>query len=293
MTLAQSTMVRRVRDILGEDVKWQTLATAANASDTSVEVTDGTDWNEGSILEWEEDGDQAYIQSVSANILTAIRGVNGTTATGHAGTAATKDPIYPFIKVTDAIDATIQTLWPYAWKTVDASIITGPSTIYYSLGNNVVDLVRAWQEDGSTVPVARYFGTRGTGKPIMLFPNASTLTGVTTDFAVGFPNSTFHATNTIHVQYRAFVTDELSGSDYTDLSEGALSEILCWGAAARLVRTRASAQLRNDSRQWNSTVELDGVLQSADFYYAEYRRLLMDYHDYLLRTNPPMRTWSR
>lgn len=293
MTISQATMVRRVRDILGEDIKWQTLATAASAVTTSITVHDGTDWNEGSILEWEEDGDQAFIQSVASNILTGIRGVNGTTAATHITKAATKDPVYPYIKVSDAIDACIQTLWPWAWKTAETSFATNTTTIYYELGDNVIDLVRAFQEDNSTVPVARFFGARGSGKPIALGQGLNSLSGVTSDYVVYFPNSTYHETNTVYVQYRALITDAVSGGNYSDISEDGLSEALCWGAASRLVKTQASARLRNDARQWNSSVDMEAVSQTSDFFYAEYRRLLMDYYDNLMRTNPPMKKWSR
>lgn len=293
MTISQSTMVRRVRDILGEDVRWQTLATVSDGTDTTAVVTDGTDWNEGAILEWQEDGDQAYVQSVSSNTLTVIRSVNGTTGAAHSATAATKDPIYPYIKVTDAIDACVQTVWPWAWKTVETSFSTDTSTIYYELGNNVIDLVRAFQEDGSAVPVARFFGAKGSGKPIALGRNLNSLTGVTTDAVAYFPNSTYDDTNTVYVQYRALITDATSGGSYSDFSEDGLSEALCWGAASRLVKTQAAARLRNDTRQWNSTVDVEQISQTADFFYAEYKRLLNDYHDNLMRTNPPMKTWSR
>lgn len=285
-------MVRRVRDILGEDIKWQTLATAGSGADTTIDVTDGTDWNEGSILEWEADGDQAYVQSVAANVLTVIRSVNGTTGASHAATAATKDPLYPFIKVSDAIDATIQTLWPWAWKTTEVSISPLTTKIYYDLANEAIDLVRAFQEDGSTPPVAQYFGSKGSLKPIALNRNANSLTGVTTDVAVSFPNSTF-STSTVYVQYRSLITDTVATGSYSDLTEGAVTEAVCWGAAARLVKTQSAARMRNDARQWNSSVDLQQVNETADFYYAEFRRLLMDAHDNLMRTNPPMRVWQR
>lgn len=293
MTISQSTMVRRVRDILGEDIKWQTLATAGSSSDTTIDVTDGTDWNEGSILEWQSDGDQAYVQSVSSNTLTVIRDVNGTTGSTHGGTAATKDPVYPFIKVTDAIDAALQTAWPWAWKVVEASITPSASTVYYNLGNDVIDLVRAWQEDQSVIPIAQYYGAKGSLKPVAVHKNANSFTGVTTDYVVFFPNGTYDATNSIYVQYRALLTDTVASGNYSDLSEDGLSEAMCWGAASRLVRTTGAARLRNDARQWNSSVDMEQITQTADFFYAEYRRLLMDYYDSLMRTNPPMGIWKR
>lgn len=293
MTIEQATMVRRVRDILGEDIRWQTLATAANSADTTIAVTDGTDWNEGSIIEWQDDGDQAYVQSVAANVATCIRGINGTTAAPHAATAATKDPTYPFIKVSDAIDATIQTVWPWAWKTKEASITPSPSTIYYNLGDDVIDLVRAWQEDASTIPIVQYFGQRGSGKPVAVAKNANSFSVGSFDYMVYFPNGIYHQTNSIYVQYRALITDAVASLNYTDISEDGLSEAICWGAAARLMKSQAAVRVRNDSRQWNSSVDIENINQVSDFYAMEFRRLLNDYHDSLLRTNPPMRTWTR
>lgn len=286
-------MVRRVRDILGEDIKWFTLATASTNTDTTIDVTDGTDWDEGGILEWQDDGDQAYVIGRSGNTLTTLRSVNGTTGAAHSSAAATKDPVYPYIKVTDAIDAVIQTLWPWAWKTVEATITPSASTKFYNLGNDVIDLVRAFQEDTQSPANVNYFGTRGSGHPVGLAKNANSLTGITFDQAAYFPNGVFHVSQPIYVQYRALITDTVSSTNYSDLTEGALTEALCWGAAARLVRGQSAVRLRNDARQWNNSVDLEAVSQTSDFFYAEFRRLLMDNYDHLLRTNPPMRNWER
>lgn len=299
---SQSTLVRQVRDILGEDVKWQTLATAANAADTTIDVTDGTDWNEGDILEWVSDGDQAYVQSVSGNVLTVIRGVNGTTAATHAGTAATKNPTVPYLKVTDSIDACINTLWPWAWKVVELTITPSTTDRYFEVSGDVIDLVAVWQEDAAVPSVVRKYGPGS--KPVRIERRFNNVLGVTQDTVLAFPDGFWHNTNTIYVQYRTKLIPQLSGGLYLDLTSsnyetatpdmivGANAvECVAWGAAARLMRMQPAVRLRNDARQYQQ-VDVTDVAATADFYWSEYKRLLNDVHDQLMRTHPPMRTYT-
>lgn len=295
MAYSQATLVRQVRDILGEDIKWQTLATVSSGSDTTADVTDGTDWDEGNILEWQSDGDQAYVQSVATNTLTVIRGVNGTTGATHTSEACTKDPTYPYIKVVDAINFILNGLWPWAWKTVEASVnpagyyASPPTAKYFDLSATAIDLVQAFQEDGSIRPNVLYYPTDG--KRIKIFYNTASTSDATLATSVWFPDGFYHNTNTTYVQYRAKITDTLSSTNYADITDGNLVEVVAWGAASRLIKMQTAARLRDDARQWN-VADPSQLNESAAFYEQEYQKKLQYVHDELLRTRPAMPIWK-
>ena len=56
------------------------LAEALDATETAIDVPDGTDWAENDVLEIMETDEQCLVRSVATNTLTVIRGWNGTTA---------------------------------------------------------------------------------------------------------------------------------------------------------------------------------------------------------------------
>ena len=61
------------------------------------------------------DTEQMYVESVSSNTLTVVRGVNGTTAATHSGGAAYYKYIYP----SDVVDATLA-IARNRWRSRDA-----------------------------------------------------------------------------------------------------------------------------------------------------------------------------
>lgn len=72
------------------------LAEALDASETGVDVDDGTDFSIGDVIK--VDDEQMDVTNIAANTLTVTRGVNGTTAATHVDNT----PVYvrPFEKIT-------------------------------------------------------------------------------------------------------------------------------------------------------------------------------------------------
>src|SRR5438105_4353878 len=101
MALAVATMVQRVRDLLG-DTPWMTRYTGASTTtaDASYDMPDGTRWDEGAIMEWQDGGAQDWVVSVATNTVTIYQGVNGTTPVVHTATTyVLRDPNYSYNRI--------------------------------------------------------------------------------------------------------------------------------------------------------------------------------------------------
>lgn len=72
-----------------------TLAEALDTSETGVDVSDGTAFSTGQIVEI--DSERMEIQAISSNTLTVERAINGTTVATHSSAAAIRVTTYPIV----------------------------------------------------------------------------------------------------------------------------------------------------------------------------------------------------
>lgn len=80
----------------------------ANGTTETIVVDDGTKFNAGNIIEFQDNGEQCYVMSVSTNTLTVIRGHNGTTAASHLdNTVLAKNPRFSMKQAEDSITGTL------------------------------------------------------------------------------------------------------------------------------------------------------------------------------------------
>lgn len=119
---------------------------------TAVIVDDGGNFAYGDIIEWAEDGDQAFVQSVATNTLTVIRGWNGTTAAAHAdNTVIYKNPRFTTAQITKAVTHVLnelETLGVHAWGTGTLTLLTGDYS-YPVTETDVIDVVSVYYPDDS------------------------------------------------------------------------------------------------------------------------------------------------
>ena len=233
--ITRASMRQRIRWLLG-DFPWETTGSAASSSSV-VAVVDGTDWAEGDIGEFEDDGEQFKVQSISSNNLTAVRGYNGTTAaTQAASSRILKGPRYGFIEIANAIESVIQNLpYPKVYKKV-ADTLTPPTTLqtvaWTDLAAAALDIIRVTQSYGTGTELGIY-GQRHSWRPVVLGRNLPTAQAAST-VGLQFPGGFYHATNTVNVDYAARITDAGTTS-YDDLNEGdLLTEAVVNGAVSLL-----------------------------------------------------------
>jgi hypothetical protein len=212
--ITQAALIQRIRYELG-DHPWETTGSAASASSV-VAVADGTDWAEGDIGEFEDDGEQFWVKSISTNDLTCVRGYNGTTAaTQAASSRILKFPRYAYKEVINAIESTIQSL-PYhkIWKKVGDTITPDASaTVWYDLAADALDIIDARQLYSTSDTKEGRYGERHSSFPIILRRNMTTSL-VASGVGVRFPAGFYHASNTVNIDYALLLGPGRRGRGY-------------------------------------------------------------------------------
>lgn len=293
MSLAQSTLVQRVRRILG-DTPYQQVGSTSNASTTTVTVSDSSKFDVGAIIEFQNNGEQVMVKTITNATTVEVwaRGHNGTTAATQASGTIFIDPEFTYIDITDGLDRCIQTLWPYAWKKVSDTVTPDTTTQWFDLAADAIDLIQVVQRYGDSSQYLARFGEKDSGLPVAIglnMPTAYVASGV----GIRFPNGFAHSTNVVYIDYRAKITTTLSSTNYSDLSDGLLAEAVVYGTAAKLVGVKEVPLVTSrDVSQGDTPIGPQARLTAASYLSDMYRKTLNQARDELMRTIPPMNIWS-
>lgn len=259
MSLAQSTVVQRVRIHLG-DMPWESAGTASSTTSV-IAVTDGTDWSEGDIGELIDVttgvAETFYVSSVSSNNLTAVRGYYGSVAAAHVTSSRIlKNPKYRTLEITNAIDSIInwELPWPRIYKVVSDSITPATSTTeWYDLAADALGLVSVYQLSDNTPVQRRKYGRFHQFERVSFernLPTALCASGV----GVRFPDGFLDDNNTVSIKYAAKITDTITTAAYDDLTDGdAVVEAIIFGTVALL---QGSLELRKPRKSAQETDNL-------------------------------------
>lgn len=271
-TVAQ--LIPRVRQKIDERV-FSTVGTAASSSST-ITVTDGTDWDEGAVGEFQDNGEQFLVQSIAANVLTAKRGWNGTTAAAHSSIEVWRDPKFTYVNVEAALNQAVRRLWPYAWKSVDDTVTPAPTTtVWYGVNSAALGLISALQLYGSSDQHIGVFGEkRQSGKRIQFERNLNQ-TFVTDGTGVRFPDGFFKSTNNVLIKYAAAITG--STSDISDDGELPVADAVILGALAELLPNEEIDRVSHgeDVEQARS-IRPGARLQTGGYYEQRFRAALRE-----------------
>ncbi len=294
--IVKTTLIQRVRDLLGEP-GWDTTLSTTNLTSTStttISVPDATIWDFGAVAEMQDDGEQMYVRSttVTTNVLTVIRGYNGTTATTtHAtNTIIRRDPFFTYKKIQDSIELIAQSLWPYCWKKVTATVTPVASQVWYDLAADAMALINVSQLNTSATPTAYYvYGSKGSRLPVGLKFNVPA-TLATSGTAIFFPRGFAKiGTDNVQVDYAAKITAGVTVTTnvYTDISDGILAECVAHGAASRLMYLSELPRVtQQDLGMADSSVTPGSRTRAARDMWAQYIFLRDMYHEELRRTMP-------
>ena len=296
MAYEVNLVVSRVRRIL-EDYPYETISASdpgtATAGDLDTfDVPDGEQWDEGNIAEFQDNGEQCYVRSVSTNTLSVIRGYDGTTPAAHdVSTRIVKDPVFTYQHILDNIKNTINGLWPNAYKKVEATFAPDPTAKWYNLSDEWLDLVSVTQLFGNDDQDIGMYGTVA-GYPCFLRRNLPD-TIVASKVGIGLPDGIFHATNDIHATGIARITDAIVGTEFTDLfNDGVDIECIAYGTASRVVLAKeVRRQHGTDTSQADQSITPLRRAQLSQFLDAQYRKLLYDWSAFLRESIPPMMRW--
>lgn len=113
---------------------FETLLTAISlTADDTLEVLDGDAWDVGDVGEF-ADGEQVFVKSVALNVVTVVRGWNGTTAADRAvDDVLTKNPKWTIKQIDQAFDWVLQDLRPDVYDLETKELTYDPSTRWYDL----------------------------------------------------------------------------------------------------------------------------------------------------------------
>lgn len=135
MSYSQSQLISDIRRILNDNPFLDPVAEDMDASETGLDVADGTLYSVGGTIEFQDtSGEQCLITSIATDTLTVSRGYNGTTAATHTnGTSMALNPLVQYIQITDAVTASIRGLWPYVYQEVNDTVTPVTGTKWYAM----------------------------------------------------------------------------------------------------------------------------------------------------------------
>jgi hypothetical protein len=277
MAVSQSALIPRVRDLLSEfgDQTWYTQGSAASSSSV-VAVTDGTDWEEGAVGEFQDDGEQFKVISVSVNNLTCFRGHAGTTGAVHAASSTiVRDPKFSYRQVNQALTSALSRLWPYVYKVTSTPITPTTTTYWYNLATTDIELLGARQEYGTTSIAVGEFHThsmRPTNKKFIRFERELPATAAASGVGVYFPDGFYHATNTVKVRTKSILTGT---SDIEDSNLLPVADALIIGALPRLlIDVQMKRLVQGVNLQQAMQISTLGAAQAGSAYEQQFQTML-------------------
>ena len=295
MSLLKSTLVQDVRGIL-HDNPWSTTATAASPS-SSIVVPDTTKWDEGAILEFQDTGEQCWVQSITnATTMVTLRGFNGTTAAAHvaAGIVVYRDPAFSYFDITTQVELNIQELWPWVYKLVTKTIAPVATERWFDLDTTAFALISVNQAVTTSSPKYVYtYGVRGSGLPVTMARNLPTAL-VASGVGLYLPGGFAHSTANLTVNYAAMLTttQTVSGT-YDDISAGILEDTINFAVAADLVSNSENPRVtQEDINMADSSIQPGGRSRQGQVMYQQYIINRTIYAEQLRRTMPLMNNVS-
>ena len=248
----------------------------ADGTTETVVVDDGTPISPGDIIEFEEDGEQAHVVSVSTNTLTVYRGRNGTSGAAKADNGIIKiNPIYTQQQADDALTEVMEDLQAqgiYIMRTgTDITLVAG--TDEYELTETDFDpqlgvLSVFYQESSDSRSVGLPF--HNVFDPTKSVHTTSGLGILLLDWG----NNA--AGDTLEVIYAAKV-NALADTD----DEPMLEDLLVTGAVARLLVGKEGPRLHDPGRYTDRTVQPGQHLRDGSFFQAQYQRQAWRYRAHL------------
>lgn len=154
-----ATLIGRCRRWLEDRPFESQTAATITSSATTLSVDDGTLFAKGDWFEWDDSTyEEAFVESVSSNDLTIVRGHLGSTAAAHGNDVRLLiKPRYPRQFLYDEITDAIAQTWPRFWSPVTQSITPVASTILYEANSDAEGLIAASQLcSGSVTDIAIY-----------------------------------------------------------------------------------------------------------------------------------------
>jgi hypothetical protein len=294
--LSTSDLVQRVRDLLN-DFPWETTSTTTTTS-TTVAVPDGALWAQGDIGEWQTGTvgyEQFYVQSVSVNNLTTVRGYAGTTAETHTSGDRVVKLTTPGVvgysgrQIQRAVTEAMNFSWPYIFKPGTVTLSGwSTSTIWHNLNALTLDVLKVVQLYGSSNVEVGRFGAKNSGKSYSVDLNLPTAL-VASGKGIRFPGGYFHATNDITITDRRALTGT---ADIVDSVQFPEAEALTYGAVSRMLQAAEVGRVGGGTNlDTANTVAVGARMNTASWFEEQFRNKLQVLNIRLNDYYQPDRKW--
>lgn len=240
------------------------LTAESLAADTTVDVSDGTSWAAGDVVEF-SDGEQALVVSVAANTLTVLRGAFGTTAATQAsGTDITKNPRFSIQAIDDAIETVIYDLFPrvYVLESVAFGTVVQGQEWYPISTAGVFDVLALYYEDPAyDLPF-----------PINSWDFRKTLVAAEFTNAQGLFIAGFNAAQNGEAMYITWKRKISAVTDLLDRQE----PLVALGATYYLLGGQSVARTHDPGQRTDRTVQPGQDGRDSIWFLREYRQALLN-----------------
>lgn len=238
------------------------LSAAHNIADTTLDVTDGTSWVAGDIVEY-SDGELAIVTGVAANVLTVQRAQFGTTEANHAqGTEITKNPRFGIQEIDDAIETVLFDLYPqvYVLESVAFGTVVSGQEWYPIATADVFDVLALYYEDPADFTPRPIFGW--TFQKLLVAAEFSQTQGL---YVPGFTGAT-NGSNLYILQKRKIT----AAADLLDRQE----PLVAMGAVYQLLGGETVSRTHDPGHRTDRTVQPGQDARDSIWFLREYRNLL-------------------
>lgn len=299
--LTQATLVQRIRRDLSDAPFIDICTEAMDTTETGLDVADTTKYAIGTILEYQDDGEQCMITALaSATTLTVIRNwnysVTTTTGTGtshNINTPIAADPTYYFVNITEKVNECLRDLWPYVYIAVAQTIAPVVGTRWYAATAGILDFSTAVQMDLSSPARPFFYASSRTAYPVELrfgLPTASFASGAA--WYIPFWQNT---TNSLLITGIREITSSQVGvaGTYDDLLEGVQADCIRYYTVGKLIGlTDVTRTTQQDQTMGDQTVRPLVRTQLAGFWEAKGLEKRHQWEMELKRTLPRRHVWG-
>lgn len=266
-------MVQKVRNLVNDQPFVDKNTSDPGGAGTTFDVADGSNYERGNILEFQDNGEQVLVRSVATNTLTVYRAQNGTTAQAHGvGSTFVVNPVVSYTQITGSVDDTTKTLWPYVYYVQEYDVTVASGTQWYNLGATALELIQVLQLQPGTPTRPFFYGARGNAYPVAIrrnLPAALVASGV--GLYLPYLRDT---TNHVFVQVAEEITAVQSGGNYTRIEDGLMQDMIVYGATARVVAALDVPRVTEDDvTMSDQTVNPGSRIRVSSYFDSKYIEL--------------------
>lgn len=239
------------------------LSSSITSGTTTFTVTNEDDWDVGDILVFQDTGEECVVTAVTSNDtnqITVRRGAFGTTAASHSsGVEFEKNPRFTVRELDDAIQHSLENLWPRVYVLATGSFTFSANTFWYPISdNNCREVLSVYYEDPTYL----------TPRPITVWRFNTGLDSAEFSQQQGLYIPTAQGMNegeTVYYTYRKELTNV---ADLKVRQE----RLVVLGAVAALLAAEEVARTYDPGRMTDRTVQPGQNIRDASWFYQMWLR---------------------